>query len=335
MKKFIVFFGALLICGVAAAQEKIDFYKFIESIDWNSTREQFVEKHRNIILPDSVRTSNVFTRGDKDIFIQNICIGDIAIEEVIIRFDTLANKLINISMSYSANSDESSDNIKYRHDKITNSLNDNIGEPFCVAFYSYYFHNNCVISDMKLSSYLSSRFFKITPPAPRYEKDFRVANWGDSKEKIRDLEGRMDESGGDRDAYGFEDRLGDLKCIVIYKFANDKLIWAKYMFEDIEDDKAIYHYNRFEKMLDRKYGVVSKDGTHWKDGKYEEEYKDKEIEAIKKEYRKRYKFWCNGPTEVFMGIIDSDNTKNGWYLTIEYHSREMEKIQEQAVFDAL
>ena len=43
MKKIVTFMGAMLICGVVAAQEKIDLYKFIEDIEWNSTREQVIE----------------------------------------------------------------------------------------------------------------------------------------------------------------------------------------------------------------------------------------------------------------------------------------------------
>lgn len=327
MKKFVIFLGAMLICGVATAQEKIDFYKFIESIDWNSTREQFVEKHRDMIVPDSV-TDKSKSR------LKEIYFGPIASRDAIVNFDTLTTKLKEVSIVYFSDFEPGTEYAKRWSAQFDQSLQENLGEPFKTLFNSYYFHTNSTIDDAFSREGAIVKLLYITPPAPRYEKDFRVANWGDSKEKIQSIEGRLNES-SDKDLYYFDDRLGELKCTVVYKFANDKLIWAKYLFEDIEDNLAIYHYERFEKMLDKKYGVVQRDITRWEDDKYEEEYKKKEIEAIKKGYRHRYKFWCNGATEIFLGIAKSDQSKNGWYLAIEYHGRIMKKVQDQAVYDAL
>lgn len=327
MKKFVIFLGAMLICGVATAQEKIDFYKFIESIDWNSTREQFVEKHRDMIVPDSV-TDKSKSR------LKDIYFGPIASNSAIVNYDTLTTKLKDVRIMYDSDFESNPEYAKRWTAQFDQNLQENLGEPFQTYLSGYYFHANGIIEDVLRFEGASSKLLLITPPAPRYEKDFRVANWGDSKEKIRSLEGKFNES-NDRDLYFFKDRLGELNCTVVYKFANDKLIWAKYMFEDIEDNLAIYHYERFEKMLDKKYGVIRRDVTRWENDKYEEEYKKKEIEAIKKGYRHRYKFWCNGATEIFLGIAKSDQSKNGWYLAIEYHGRIMKKVQDQAVYDAL
>ena len=327
MKKFVIFLGAMLICGVATAQEKIDFYKFIESIDWNSTREQFVEKHRDMIVPDSV-TDKSKSR------LKEIYFGPIASSEVVVNFDTLTTKLKNVKIYYHSNLEPKSEYAKRWTAQFDQSLQENLGEPYKTAFDNYYFHTSYTIDDFLCFEGASNKWLYITPPVPENEKDFRVANWGDSKEKIRSLEGRLNES-RDRDLYYFEDSLGELKCTVVYKFANDKLIWAKYLFEDIEDNLAIYHYERFEKMLDKKYGTIRVDATRWENDKYAEKYKNNEIEAIKKGYRHRYKFWCNGATEIFLGITKSDQSKNGWYLAIEYHGRIMKKVQDQAVYDAL
>ena len=86
-------------------------------------------------------------------------------------------------------------------------------------------------------------------------------------------------------------------------------------------------------MLDVKYGIAQYDGTDWKDSKYKEEYKDKEIDAIYYGYLEKFKFWCNGPTIVYLAI--SKAQFGSLYITIEYSGREMGKVQEKAVFDAL
>lgn len=336
MKKIVAFFCAILICGVVTAQEKIDLYKFIEDIEWNSTREQVIEKYQDIIIPDSlvdrsllVKLTGIKSEKD-DIFIKDIKIGDIASRIAVLKF--YSNQLSSTTIAFTTNSEYGADSTKYWNVIINQNLNENLGEEWEIGLFGYYFHRNALIHNIDLSNLMNRRSLYITPPSPRYEKDFRVANWGDSKEKIINLEGRTNML-NDRDLYCFEDRLGELKSKIVYKFTNNRLIWAKYMFDDIKEDLILYHYQRLEQMLDEKYGIAQYDGTYWKDSKYEEEYKDKEIDAIKYKYLEKYKCWCNGPTIVYLGI--AKNLFGSLYITIEYHGREMEKVQEKAVFDAL
>ena len=336
MKKIVAFFCAILICGVVAAQEKIDLYKFIEDIEWNSTREQVIEKYQDIIIPDSlvdrsllVKLTGIKSEKD-DIFVKDIKIGDIASRIAVLSF--FSNRLSYVSIAFATNTEYGADSTKSWNVIINQNLNENLGEEWIIGFFGYFFHRNALIHNIGLSNLMNHRSLSITPPSPRYEKDFRVANWGDSKEKIINLEGRTNMS-NDRDLYYFEDRLGELKCKIVYKFTNNRLIWAKYIFDDIKEDRMLYHYQHLEQMLDEKYGIAQYDGTKWKDSKYEEEYKDKEIDAIKYKYLEKYKFWCNGPTLVYLGF--GKNQFGSLYITIEYHGREMEKVQDKAVFDAL
>ena len=336
MKKIVAFFCAILICGVVAAQEKIDLYKFIEGIEWNSTRGQVIEKYQDIIIPDSlvdrsllVKLTGIKSEKD-DIFVKDIKIGDIASRIAVLKF--YSNQLLSTTIVFATDSGYGADSTKYWNSVINQNLNNNLGEEFRVGYCSWYFHNNALVHNMGLSNLMNRRSLYITPPSPRYEKDFRVANWGDSKEKIINLEGRTNMS-NDRDLYYFEDRLGELKCKIVYKFTNNRLIWAKYIFDDIKKDQILYHYQQLDQMLNDKYGIAQYDGTDWKDSKYKEEYKDKEIDAIYYGYLEKFKFWCNGPTIVYLAI--SKAQFGSQYITIEYSGREMGKVQEKAVFDAL
>ncbi|MBQ1201453.1 MAG: hypothetical protein IIX59_05685, partial [Alistipes sp.] len=200
MKKLVAFLGAVMFCGVVAAQEKIDFYKFVESIDWNLTREQFIEEHRDMIVPDSVEDKS--RSRLKDIYF-----GPIASNRAIVYYDTLTTKLKDVRILYDSDFESNPEYAKRWTAQFDQNLQENLGEPFDTYISICYFHANGKIEDLLRFEGASSKLLLITPPAPQYKKDFRVANWGDSKEKIRSLEGRLNES-RDRDLYYFEDSLG-------------------------------------------------------------------------------------------------------------------------------
>ena len=327
MKK-LLFVISLFVCSIATAQEKVDFFKFIDQIDWNSTRDEFIEKHRDMIIPDSLAVEKVCMKS--------IDIDNIAADEVNVTFDSVTMHLEGVMITYRNSFDMESVENKQWHETILQNLNVNIGSPFETSFVNnYYFHKNALVR--KIMGYpFTLTFVDLFPPAPQYEKDFRVANWGDSKEKVRANEQKPNKAVGADHLYGFEDYLGNLKCTIGYIFTNNKLTRGKYIFQEISDDMAIYEYERLQKMLDKKYGIrAAWDTSRWVDEKWEEKYKDNEIEAIKKGYRRRSKFWCNGSTEVFLNLLQPDTENQGWQLGIEYEGREMKKLREQAMLDAL
>lgn len=330
MKK-LLFVISLFVCSIATAQEKVDFFKFIDQIDWNSTRDEFIEKHRDMIIPDSLAVGRIY--------LKSLTIGGITGIGVVSEFDSETSKPSMITIVYG--NEPETENLKQWNYQFRQCLKRNFGDPVekrvnepFEATTDYYFSKKHLI--LHISPVESNmEIIGLCPPSPQYEKDFRVANWGDSMSVIKNLEGKPNMFGDENSVYAFEDYLGDIQCHIAYAFRNGRLTHGKYVFRHIPDDKAIYQYERLQKMLDKKYGRVSWDYSEWKDVKYEEIYKDKEVEAIKKGYRTKVKCWCNGPTFVVLGFRKSDTVAGDWLLILEYMGREMLKEQDQAILDAL
>ena len=66
-------------------------------------------------------------------------------------------------------------------------------------------------------------------------KDFQSSNWGDSMEEVKLAEGEQQwnqtsSPDGTQTAIYYEGQYENLPAIIFYAFANDRLIWGKYMF---------------------------------------------------------------------------------------------------------
>lgn len=108
------------------------------------------------------------------------------------------------------------------------------------------------------------------------DKDFRVANWGDSKQLIKQLERRSDVI-DEGDYLSFNDEVALLSCRVIYSFTDDKLSGGMYGFniEHSNDNKYMDDYEELVDLLSNKYGEPirgGKDNAIWHDDFYQDDY---------------------------------------------------------------
>jgi hypothetical protein len=97
-------------------------------------------------------------------------------------------------------------------------------------------------------------------------KDFRVARWGDSMSSIVMTEGEVNLT-EDNNLYIFKDVVIGLNCYVVYKFVDDELVSAKYLFnaDNVNNDTYIDDFRKVVDILTTKYGTADGDGRHWKD----------------------------------------------------------------------
>lgn len=108
------------------------------------------------------------------------------------------------------------------------------------------------------------------------EKDFRVANWGDSKLLVKKLE-RKPNAFDEGDYISFSDEVALLPCTVIYSFTDDKLSGGMYGFniEHSNDNKYMDDYEELVDLLSNKYGEPirgGKDNAIWHDDFYQDDY---------------------------------------------------------------
>lgn len=110
------------------------------------------------------------------------------------------------------------------------------------------------------------------------DKDFRVANWGDSKQMVKKLEGKPDVL-NEADCYVFSDKVALLPCTVFYSFIDDKLSRGTYIFkiEHSNRNKYIDDYEELVDLLTSKYGKPTeggKDNAIWINDLYRDDYSD-------------------------------------------------------------
>jgi len=108
------------------------------------------------------------------------------------------------------------------------------------------------------------------------EKDFRVANWGDSKQSVVKREGVPD-TDNDPDYYGFPDEIVSHPCTVLYKFTDNKLSSGFYSFNIVHsnDNMFINDYQEIVDLLTSKYGEPiegGRDNTIWFNDLYQDDY---------------------------------------------------------------
>ncbi len=105
-------------------------------------------------------------------------------------------------------------------------------------------------------------------------QDFRKANWGESMDMVKSKETAdiiSDKSKGNMLYY--VSILGEKKVEIAYKFVSNKLVRAKYIFQEEYSNKNVYYtdYLNFKSMLTKKYGEPAKYEQKWRDDTYKDE----------------------------------------------------------------
>lgn len=183
-----------------------------------------------------------------------------------------------------------------------------------------------------------------TSPAHR---DFRQANWGMTRAQVLATEAatpsQVRESNGETIVRYDSIKLGELQSRVVYIFANDKLVRAKYVFDADHTDPNdfIRDFRTVEPLLKDQYGKPVIERAFWQDDLYQEESKayldqDRASAAdilpsdrfvglsISLGHLKLYTQWRGDRTKISHGLTGAD-----YRIThqIEFLSVELEKFE--------
>ena len=120
-----------------------------------------------------------------------------------------------------------------------------------------------------------------TPSAVDWDRtDFRNTRWGMSKDQVKAVEvselgQEINDLGGTIgiDALGYKTRLLNLDTLILYVFANDKLVRAQYRIVETHSNKNDYidDHSLVKQAIRGKYGDPDRDDNIWKNDLYKDD----------------------------------------------------------------
>jgi len=167
--------------------------------------------------------------------------------------------------------------------------------------------------------------------------DFRKTNWGMTKEQVLASEiAELMPKDEDR-AISFKGSVNDLDCWIMYVFAYDTLIKARYHIYEEHSNKNEYitDYEKLKEKLNSKYGEPTKDRTTWLNSLYKDNSKDWGL-AVSIGQLVYFSEWDTESTQVWL-MLQGDNHEI--QFTIEYTSIKYsyldKKLEEEKQMDEL
>ena len=148
--------------------------------------------------------------------------------------------------------------------------------------------------------------------------DFRKTNWGMTKEQVLTSEtAELMPQDEDR-AISYKGSVNDLDCRIMYVFAYDTLVKARYNIYEEHSDKNEYitDYEKLKEKLNSKYGEPTKDRTTWLNSIYKDNSKDWGL-AVSIGQLVYFCEWDTESTQVWL-MLQGDNHEI--QFTIEYTS---------------
>ena len=142
--------------------------------------------------------------------------------------------------------------------------------------------------------------------------DFKQFYWGDSKEKVLQLEGEPDTDGtvnGTNATYiAYKTQAVGLDMLLAYYFCDDGLYNIRYILLEEHSNEALYidDYNTFKKALIKKYGKPLIDSENWENDSKKEYYADKKGDALSYGYLTYSTFHITDNTYITMEM-SADN----------------------------
>ena len=103
------------------------------------------------------------------------------------------------------------------------------------------------------------RFFTalivILFPITSFSSEFRDTTWGMTKDQVKKTE-KLDVLQEKPDHVSYLETVTRYPVVVVYKFADDKLIWGSYSFQQFHEDHNLYvkDFDEFENAITSKYG---------------------------------------------------------------------------------
>ena len=267
IRKILLIVTILLVGFGIKLSAQITASEFFDTINWECTESEFVERYSEHISKTKPTTSD----GLKSENLISILIGDKKFY-FYVYVDSVSTKLK--MLAHGVFIDKKWNEVVQHFDYIIeDDLKELFGKPTFETTYrgeinessssvkvwlkndyaikleqSIFIHNSTEISDNRL---LSLHFNVID----NKENDIREVKWGDSIEDVMKIEGMPNES-DENDMYVFKDKLDGIRCNVTYSFADNKLVSATYVFTEKHNNKYNYikDYDKLQNLLTLKYG---------------------------------------------------------------------------------
>jgi len=170
---------------------------------------------------------------------------------------------------------------------------------------------------MKFLLFLSLLFFSTVS----HSDDFRNTYWGMSIDQVKKTEkGEILKESDDK--ITFVETVVNYPALLVYKFAENKLIWGSYGFKQVNDtdDEYLEDFINFNAVLSTKYGK-SKNLDKWtnKDSKF----KENPVSAVKEGDLIMWRSWETPTTDIklimygYGGIFNLDT----YYFSKKYSDK--------------
>ena len=134
------------------------------------------------------------------------------------------------------------------------------------------------------------------------QTDFRKTYWGMTKDQVKKTENSevIDEFERGIVYYG---TAANLDCFIIYVFAYDTLVRAKYIIDVTHSNKNVYiiDFEDVKEILKKKYGNPDKERLNWLNHQYEDKKEDWGL-AVSLGHLDYYAQWNTERTIIFTGL---------------------------------
>jgi hypothetical protein len=158
------------------------------------------------------------------------------------------------------------------------------------------------------------------------KSDFRKAKWGMPRNKVKLTE--ADDPIGENDSdIIYSRKVAGMDALMGYVFVEDKLVKAKYMFQQQHSDSNAYitDYNNLKKALETKYGKAKREKALWSNDLYTN-IPAEWGEALSLGYLTYLSYWNTKNTQISL-LLKGENYKIDFWL--EYKSRALANLEEK------
>ena len=158
-------------------------------------------------------------------------------------------------------------------------------------------------------------------PAPA---DFRKTTWGMARGQVREVE-TAEIVKETEDGLIYRGQVARHPCLIVYFFAQGKLVRAKYnlIAEHASPQDYVTDFEQLHAMLSKKYGTPVKDQYHWIDDRYRDDH-ESWGKAVALGHLVPWVSWETDSTEISLMLRIQDQRL---LLEVEYSSKVLEHLE--------
>ena len=316
----------IICCSTSLAQ--ISFLEFVNSVDWNWSEGDIVNKYVDITTSSLVKGKRVYT-------INGIMLCD-KDGVVYINTDSITGKINSLTFKFKNSSSKNSTLLEAKNfsNEIDNCMVPILGNPdiltnkldskYMKELNRVWYEDKYIVQSETYifsDSYVNWVFIKRIDDSI----GFRDSKWGDSKATVLQKEGRTNLSSHSQ-IYMFSDNICGLDCSVIYVFTNDKLTMGKYVFTQTHSNQSDYiiDYNSIIDLMINKYGVTKSKNISWSNSLYKTDY-EKHGFAISIGHLSFDAWWSTNNTDI-IALLYGENYDIK--LILQYTSKQYDDLRE-------